>query len=78
MKIPAFVVIIGLIIVGFVVFRSVVSTLNFSAKLMTWGIFLALGIGAALYYSRDPENTNDISPFDEVQYRTQADDRQYQ
>ena len=78
MKIPAFVVIIGLIIVGFVVFRSVVSTLKFSAKLMTWGIFLALGIGAALYYGRDPENTNDISPFDEVQYRTQADDRQYQ
>lgn len=78
MKIPAFVVIIGLIIVGFVVFRSVVSTLKFSAKILTWGIVLAIGIGAAFYYGRVPGSTNDISPLDEVQYQTQARDRQYQ
>jgi len=76
MKIPAFVVVIGLVVIGFVVLRSIVSTLKFSAKLMTWGIILILGTSAAMFLMQG--NKNDPSRLNEVHFRTQSDDLNYQ
>jgi hypothetical protein len=51
-KVPAIVVVIVLVIVGYLVLRSVVSTLKFSAKMMTWAIVVLLVLGAAVFYKQ--------------------------
>ncbi len=52
MEIPAIAIGIGLLFVAYFIFRSVVSTLKFSAKLLTWVIVFAVGAGAAYMYSQ--------------------------
>jgi hypothetical protein len=58
-KVPAIVVVIVLVIVGYMVLKGVVSTLKFSAKMMTWAIVLLLVLGAAVLYK---QRQNDQEP----------------
>lgn len=63
MQVPAFVVVIGLVIVGYFILRSIVSTLKFSVKLMTWAIVLTLLVGAAFFFRQHWDGSSPSSSF---------------
>lgn len=46
MKIPFFVVVLVLVIVGFIFAKSAAAVVRFSANLLTWTLILAIIVGA--------------------------------
>lgn len=53
MKIPAFAIVLVIVVVGYLVLRSVLATLKFSTKIMTWVILLAIAAGAFLFFQQN-------------------------
>ncbi|MCA9217212.1 MAG: hypothetical protein KDB27_29285 [Planctomycetales bacterium] len=75
MKLPAIVIGIGLLIVGYLVFRSLVATLKISAKILMWMIVLIAGFGAAYMYSQGMIGNGGSSS--DVPYQSQSDSPTY-
>ena len=74
MKIPTFVIVIGLVIVSLVVLRGILTTLKHSAQFLTWGILLLVGIGGAILYTRGDAIESHV---DDAEFQAQAKNFQY-
>ena len=51
MKIPFYVVVIALVVIGFLLIRSAASVIRFSANVLTWVLVFAVVIGAAWMFA---------------------------